>query len=441
MHLLNIVLRHAKRLIFTIAATLIFSLSSSAFTLVLDPGHGGSDPGALGTYSKEKNINLNVVLKLKKLINKTFPEIKVICTRETDIFLKLSERAQIANKAKADLFISVHTNSAPTSGAVGTETFFLSDSRIPSNLDVVRRENAVIRLESNQMNYTNVGEISSIDQMKQSANMNKANLIADYIQSEYVKIGRPNKGVKRDVFYVLQKTAMPSVLTELGFISTPSEEAYLNSEKGITDLAQAIFNAFKLYYSPIMRDGTAPRPAPKTDKPANNTTTAKVAPQQKPKAQPQTKNNTTTTTKTQQPQKQQAQASAKKTTQPKAQVITTTSKQTINKPTPTAPTQKHSKSGLEYTFKIQLASSKRLKPESEYTTLFGKIRPIEYYTEYDNNNNATYKYVYGCYKTYKEVLAKIKELKSKGVIKDGMPVAYDTKDKRVNLETAKQKQP
>lgn len=228
---------------------------SMAFTVVLDAGHGGKDPGALGTYSKEKNINLNVVLKLGKLIEQNCKGVKVRYTRTTDKFVELKERANIANNAKADLFISVHTNSTAVGNtAVGSETYSLSLERANANLEVVKRENSVIQYEANRLKYSSTSvENSIMNEIIQSQNMRISALFAKSIQDEYVAAGRPNKGVHQAGFFVLKMTAMPSVLTELGFISTPSEEAYLNSEKGINELANSIFRAFQKYISPILR--------------------------------------------------------------------------------------------------------------------------------------------------------------------------------------------
>ena len=233
--------------IVAVIASFCLSVSSSAFTVVLDAGHGGKDPGALGTYSKEKNINLNVVLKLGKLIEQNCRGVKVIYTRKTDKFIELDERANIANNAKADLFISVHTNSTASGNtARGSETYSLSLERATANLEVVKRENSVIQYETNRQRYAMTSvENSIMNEIIQGNNMRTSALFAKSIQDEYVRVGRPNKGVHQAGFLVLRKTAMPSVLTELGFISTPSEEAYLNSEQGINELATSIFNAFE----------------------------------------------------------------------------------------------------------------------------------------------------------------------------------------------------
>ena len=226
---------------------------SKGFIVVLDAGHGGHDAGAIGTYSKEKNINLNVTLKVGELIQKNCPNVKVIYTRKTDVFVDLDKRASIANSAKADLFISIHTNALPKGRqAVGTETYSLGMARSNENLDVAKRENSVILFENNyQKRYAGFNPKSSesyiIFEFMQDQYMKQSAQLAKCIQNQYVKQGRPDKGVKQAGFLVLRATSMPSVLTELGFISTPSEEQYLNSSRGTDELAKCIYLGFVNY--------------------------------------------------------------------------------------------------------------------------------------------------------------------------------------------------
>lgn len=236
---------------------LFASVDSSAFIVVLDAGHGGKDPGALGTYSKEKNINLNVVLRLGKLIKENCKDVTIIYTRQTDKFVELYERANIANNAKADLFISVHTNSTSNNTTTGTETYFLTLDKAATNTEVVKRENSAIQYENNKQRYaTNSLENEIMSEVIMGSNMRTSAIFAKLLQDEYRKTGRYNRGVHQQNFHVLRQVAMPSILTELGFISTPSEEAYLNSEQGINELATCIFNAFRKHISPILRDAS-----------------------------------------------------------------------------------------------------------------------------------------------------------------------------------------
>jgi len=202
-----------------LSLAMIISIGSHAFIVVLDAGHGGKDPGALGTYSKEKNINLNVVLKLGKLISENCKGVDVRYTRKTDIFVALDERANIANKANADLFISVHTNAVDGSKtAAGSETYSLSLARAAQNLDVVKRENSVIKYETNLAKYNDLSSVenSIINEFRMQNNMRSGAVLAQIIQSEYAKVGRHDKGNRQAGFLVLRKTSMPSVLTELG---------------------------------------------------------------------------------------------------------------------------------------------------------------------------------------------------------------------------------
>ncbi len=248
------VLRH---LFSILTVALLTALTAGAttndkkFVLVIDPGHGGKDPGAIGTYSKEKNINLNVALAFGKLVEANCPDVKVIYTRKTDVSVDLQERAAIANRAKADLFISIHTNALPKGRqAYGAETYTLGMARSAENLDVAKRENAAILVEDNyNERYAKFNPNSSesyiIFEFMQDEYMKQSVSLAKSIQKQYVKVAnRQNKGVHQAGFLVLRETSMPSVLTELGFISTPGEEAYLNSDNGIKKLGRSIYEGF-----------------------------------------------------------------------------------------------------------------------------------------------------------------------------------------------------
>lgn len=224
------------------------------FVLVIDAGHGGKDAGAVGQLTKEKDINLNVALELGRLVEKTCPDVKVIYTRKTDVFVTLQGRAEIANRNKADLFISVHTNSSPAGKAapMGAETYTLGMHRAADNLEVAKRENSVITQESNyKQTYHNFDPRKSesyiIFEFLQDRNMQQSVDLARAIQRHYTSSGRRNKGVHQAGFLVLRATSMPSVLTELGFISNAEEEKFLHSRHGVETLARAIFDGFKAY--------------------------------------------------------------------------------------------------------------------------------------------------------------------------------------------------
>ena len=228
--------------------------ANSRFTLVIDAGHGGHDAGALGAVSKEKNINLAVALRFGKYVEQNLPDVRVIYTRKTDVFVPLHERANIANRANADLFISVHTNALPAGKiARGFETYTLGMHRAKDNLDVAMRENSVISMEKGyQQTYQGFDPKSSesyiIFEFIQGKNMERSVELARMIQrSVCANANRPDKGVHQAGFLVLRETSMPSCLIELGFITTPDEENLLNDDSRVDDIAKSIYEAFAQY--------------------------------------------------------------------------------------------------------------------------------------------------------------------------------------------------
>lgn len=234
-----------------------------SFTVVIDPGHGGRDPGAIGQSAKEKTINLAVALTLGEMIEKGNKDTRVVYTRKTDKFVELDERANIANRNKADLFISIHTNSVKRGSSVkGAETFTLGLARTDENLEVAMRENSAILLEDNYLQkYEGFDPKSSesyiIFEFMQNKHMEQSVGFASYIQKEFVKEKRANRGVKQGGLLVLRKTSMPAVLVELGFISNREEERFMASSTGQTKLARAVYNAFSQYKSAYDRRGGA----------------------------------------------------------------------------------------------------------------------------------------------------------------------------------------
>lgn len=244
-------------LLFSFALVLPFfcqTVAGKDFVVVIDPGHGGHDPGAVGRRGKEKNINLNVALKVGRLIQNNCNNVKVIYTRRTDIFIPLDRRAQIANNAKADLFISIHTNSIARGRTVrGAETYTLGLHRTEENLEVAKKENSVILIEDDyQQRYAgfnpNSAESYIIFEFLQDKNMEKSVKLATHIQKQFRNTAqRIDKGVHQAGFLVLRETSMPSVLVELGYISTPDEEQYLLSDSGTDALSNSIYKAFLNY--------------------------------------------------------------------------------------------------------------------------------------------------------------------------------------------------
>ena len=228
--------------------------ANGRFTLVIDAGHGGHDAGALGAISKEEDINLNVALAFGRYVEQNLPDVQVIYTRKTDVFIPLHQRADIANKAKADLFISVHTNSVvPGHYAKGFQVYTLGMHRAKDNLDVAMRENSVISMEKGyQQTYQGFDPKSSesyiMFEFMQNANMEKSVELARLIQrSVCSSANRIDKGVHQAGFLVLRESYMPSCLIELGFITAADEEEFLNSPDGIDAMAKGIYNAFVKY--------------------------------------------------------------------------------------------------------------------------------------------------------------------------------------------------
>lgn len=239
---------------FGIAASAASKGGGSRFVLVIDAGHGGKDNGASGRISKEKNINLSVALAFGRLVENNCPDVKVIYTRKSDVFVTLQGRADIANRNKAHLFVSIHTNSMPpgVTAPTGTETYTVGMHSGKENLAVAKRENSVITQEANYRTVyknfdPNKSESYIIFEFMQDRNMKQSVEFARHIQSAYGDQGRKNKGVHQAGFLVLRATAMPSVLTEVGFISNPEEERFLNSKEGVQKLARALYQGFCAY--------------------------------------------------------------------------------------------------------------------------------------------------------------------------------------------------
>lgn len=221
--------------------------------VVIDPGHGGQDPGAVYKGLCEKDIVLSVALKLGDLIKKNYPNVKVIYTRSSDIFVPLDERGKIANKAAADLFISIHVNSTKKTAPSGTETFVMGIDKSESNLAVAMRENEVIEYESDYATKYQGYEPGSAESfiifsLMQYAYLEQSLILADMVQKNFTShIKSPSRGVKQAAFLVLWNTSMPSILTELGFINNSADNTQLKSAKGQEKYAKALFNAFSAY--------------------------------------------------------------------------------------------------------------------------------------------------------------------------------------------------
>ena len=261
-------------LILTLLCMLVLTATGAnrRFTLVIDPGHGGHDAGALGAISKEKNINLSVALQFGKYVERNMPDVRVIYTRKTDVFIPLKERANIANRANADLFISVHTNALPAGKiARGFETYTLGMHRAKDNLDVAMRENSVISMERGyQQTYQGFDPRSSesyiIFEFIQGKNMERSVELARNIQRKVCSgANRPDKGVHQAGFLVLRETSMPSCLIELGFITTADEENLLNDASRVDDIARGIYEGFAQYRNKYDKSISVPYRAADTE--------------------------------------------------------------------------------------------------------------------------------------------------------------------------------
>lgn len=379
------------------ASKLSASITSKHFTVVIDAGHGGNDPGALGKRGKEKDINLKVALKLGQYIQNNCSDVKVIYTRKRDVFIPLHKRAEIANNAKADLFISIHTNSlAKRSTRIsGAETYTLGLHRTKENLEVAKKENAVILIEENyKQQYAGFNPNSSesyiIFEFMQDKNLSQSVSFASEIQKEFKNCHRVNRGVHQAGFLVLRATSMPSVLVELGYISNPNEESYLLSENGTTTLAKAIYKAFLTY----KQQNDASKSVTLTG--IQSTSTNK-------------RTGTIQTVNKQQP-KQEINATKK------------ASNPGTNKQYKDTEEKEH-----KLIFKIQIFALQKKLPANSLQ--FKGLKPISYFKE-----NGVYKYTYGADTDYNKI-KRLKKSQTDKKFKDAFIIAF--KDgKRININKA-----
>ena len=374
--------------LFFVFLTLIFFFKDSSESpkllkikkVVIDAGHGGQDPGAIGKKSKEKDIALAVALKLGNFIKTNYPEIEVIFTRKTDVFIELFNRARIANSNKADLFISIHCNSSPSPDAYGTEAWVLGLNKSQANLEVAKKENASVLFEKDYATQydgfdPNSPEGNIIFSLYQNAYLNQSLKFAGVVEKQFSKrLGRHDRGVKQAGFLVLYKTTMPGALIELGFVSNPTEEDYLLSENGQNQIANSIFNAFKQYKtnyeSGVVTDDT-------TNDAIENTPIIKDTVHKK------------------------------------------TVKDTVTKQNKTEK--------KEVFFRVQIVMSKTKIPTT--SSKFNGLADIKYYMQ-----NGIYKYTTGNFKTLNEALAYQKEVQTKG-FKDCFVVSF-LNDARITQDEA-----
>lgn len=240
--------------------TPVVAQKADKFVVIIDAGHGGEDPGAIGKYSQEKDLNLSVALLLGQMIEKNYPEVKLLYTRNSDVFVPLKDRADFVNSninsgnKSANLFICIHTNAVSNRKVIGAETYTMSYERADENLEVVKLENDVIKLEANYQDIYQEPDPDSFEAQIQKEEHQRLYLrgsmeFAELVQKQFADVlHRGDRGVRQAGFWVLRKTTCPGVLVEMGFISNPDEEKYLNSKKGQEEITNAIFSAFEEFY-------------------------------------------------------------------------------------------------------------------------------------------------------------------------------------------------
>lgn len=385
---------------------LVHSAWGKDFVVVIDAGHGGHDPGAVGSFSKEKDINLTVALKFGNMVKKECDDVKVVYTRSKDVFIPLDRRAQIANDAKADLFISIHTNAlANNRTAQGASTWTLGLAKSNANLEVAKRENSVILYESDyKTRYAgfnpNSAESYIIFEFMQDKYMEQSVHLADLVQKQFRShCNRADRGVHQAGFLVLKASAMPSILVELGFISTPDEERYLNTETGTTTLARGIYRAFLSYKREqeirltgasrtiIPKDEPTGTPEPvivKVEKDSDQTDSSRSSKE----------NIVTVQVKTKQPQRPIVVESAT--------------------------------NDEEITFKVQILTSSR--PLAKNDKQFQGLKDVDYYKE-----NGLYKYTYGASADYNKVANMRRSINEQ--FKDAFIIAFKNGEK-INVNEA-----
>ncbi|WP_289294078.1 MULTISPECIES: N-acetylmuramoyl-L-alanine amidase [Bacteroides] len=370
------------------------------FVVVIDPGHGGHDPGAVGKISKEKNINLNVALKLGNMIKKNCDDVKVIFTRTKDVFIPLNRRAEIANNAKADLFISIHTNAlANNRTAKGASTWTLGLAKSDANLAVAQRENSVILYESDyKTRYAgfnpNSAESYIIFEFMQDKYMEQSVHLASLVQKQFRHTcKRVDRGVHQAGFLVLKASAMPSILVELGFISTPEEERYLNSEEGTGTLAKGVYRAFLTYKKEheIRLTGVSRTIIPDDEEMSENELAATQPKEEKTDSAP-------------------VQTELVAQAKPQQRPITVESA---------------TNSG-EITFKIQILTSS--SPLTKNDKRLKGLKDVDYYKE-----KGLYKYTYGASTDYNKVLRSKRAITDK--FKDAFIIAFRDGEK-MNINAA-----
>lgn len=398
-----------------LALLFIISFASSVtgangkFTLCIDPGHGGKDTGAPGSISVEKNINLKVALAFGRYVERNCPDVTIVYTRRTDVFIPLYERAEIANRKKADLFVSVHTNSLKGNHTMkGFETYTLGDGSShakETNLEVAKRENSVILLEKDYKQHyvgfdPNSPESNIMFEFIQDKNLTRSIDLAKMMQKHVCRsANRPNKGVHQQNLAVLRLTSMPACLIELGYISTPSEEQLLNNQQQIDNIARGIYNAFVEYknkydtgmtvpYKPM----SDPLPDKKTDDDSSTpNATAEQSNEQANNEKPETKQNEDNV---RQPDYMPEMRRSKERN---------TERNVKRKVTPAAKHESQKADQSRPVFKVQVLVAQRHLKKGDHN--FKGLEGCEAYEE-----NGMVKYTYGASNNYNEIYRLRKEI-------------------------------
>lgn len=376
-------------------------------TIVIDAGHGGHDPGCHGRKGKEKEVTLSVALKLGKLISENHPDVKVVYTREKDEFIELHERANIANRNHADLFISIHCNSGK-SNAYGVETFSMGLHRSADNLDVAKRENESVLLEKDyKTKYDgfdpNSPEASIIFTLYQNAFLEQSLTIASLVQDEFREVDkRFDRGVKQAGFLVLVYTAMPSILIETGFLTNPEDERLMVTDKGQLKIAESIYRAFRKYKGDLddVKINEGKRDELKQDN----------KPEEKPKDNLYKK-----------PISNKPVPSDVKQVEDSTKIFDTVqSKRALNN-------EPENTKESAVTYKVQFSSSDKKIPLT--SNQFKQLKGVSEYVE-----NGMYKYTVGNFNDFNEAMNLQKEIRTNG-FKEAFVVAF--KDgKRINMKDA-----
>lgn len=391
-------------------------------TVVIDAGHGGKDPGAIGvTKTYEKDITLAVSLRLGALITTHFPNIKVVYTREKDVFVELHDRAAIANRHGADLFISIHCNSSVDKTVAGAEVYCLGLHRTEANLEVAKRENSVILLEENYVEKydgfdPNAAEAHIIFSLFQYAFLNQSISFASKVDYHFPIIAeRRSRGVKQAGFLVLYKTTMPGVLVELGFLSNKEEEAFMKSSEGQQKMAMALFKAFESYIHQAGLNGAA---------------TADATPVKSQPTTVDTKPTPVAGTPPQLPPTEKGTVATKPEWEQKLEVANTsaeTARPDIHAPTSTTHMEKLPSDNPTFIFKVQFFATKTRIPEHD-----ARLKQVLDW-EIETTENGIIRYLSGKFFSLKSAEEQQKILRQIGYA-DAFIVPYRNGTDRITLK-------